>query len=171
MEYETEKVLWSGGPSQWVNSNKFTVCVLIFLIAIVMPSFWNNAFQPVYPQHKDKVMLLSKLMFFGSVIYAAYAYLRVQTHRYTITTERLNEEFGILSKTTDVLELFRVKDITFAQPFNLRMFGCGNIILDTSDKSTPIVTLYAVEDGERLINILRKQVDHMRAKKGVREID
>lgn len=93
------------------------------------------------------------------------------SHRYTLTTERFNEESGIFSKTTEVLELFRVKDITLSQPFSLRMWGLGNIVMDTSDKSTPVVIIYGVKDAGSVVNMLRKHVDIMRTQKGVREVD
>lgn len=171
MDQTGETLLWQGTPSQWVNYNRYTLCVLLFLAAIAMPFLWNTGFQSTYPQYKTMVMLASKILFFLPAILALYFYLRVRTHRFTITTERLNEEFGILSKNTDVLELFRVKDLSFSQPLMLRVFGLGDIILQTSDKTTPIVVIHGIQDGQNLTSMIRKQVDIMRQKKGVREID
>jgi uncharacterized membrane protein YdbT with pleckstrin-like domain len=99
------------------------------------------------------------------------AWIKVHSHHYEITNERLKETDGVLSKTTDELELFRVKDISFVQPFFLRMFGCGNIILDTSDRSTQTVVIYAIKDAKPVMDLLRKNVQIMRVKKGVREFD
>lgn len=171
MQSDEERVMWQGTPSQWINYNKFTLCALLFLLAIALPSIWDVAFNVSMPKYRPTVMLLSKLLFFVPPVLAVYFYLRVSTHRYTLTTERMNEEFGILSKNTDVLELFRVKDISFSQPLALRVFGLGNIIMDTSDRSTPIVTIAGVQNGDQLTTTIRKQVDLMRTKKGVREID
>lgn len=171
MSNQSEKIVWRGTPSQLANFKKYVMCALIFILSLSSPMVWNVFFQPFYPQFKDIVINASKILFFLPIILSIYYYLRTSTHRYTITTERLNEEFGILSKSTDVLELFRIKDITFSQPLELRVFGLGNIILDTSDKSTPIVVIKAVENGDNLISSLRKHVDNMRTQKGVREID
>ena len=81
------------------------------------------------------------------------------------------ESSGIFTRTTGEVELFRVKDMTFHEPFFLRIFGCGDIILDTSDKSSPIVVLHAIKDPRPLMETLRKNVIAMRTKKGVREVD
>ncbi len=36
------------------------------------------------------------------------------------------------------LELYRVKDIVLNEPFLLRLVGLSNIVLVTSDRSTPV---------------------------------
>ena len=52
--------------------------------------------------------------------------------------ERIIEEKGVFVE----LELFRVKDITLHQSFWYRLLGISNIHLRTSDKTSPLVTLY-----------------------------
>ena len=170
---ERERVLYRGSPSQTVNLKIFIVCIAIFAISMVLPSKWDVivADMPGLAKFKDQYMLAVKGLFFVPVIWAAVAWMKVSSHKYILTSERLREEEGVLSKSTDELELFRVKDISFTQPFFLRMFGCGNIILDTSDKSTPIVILYAIKKPSAVIDIIRHNVSIMRSKKGVREVD
>ena len=72
---------------------------------------------------------------------------------------------------TDELELYRVRDYKFEQPFFLRLFSLGNIVLQTSDKSDPQVVLSAIPNGEELREKLRTHVEACRMKKGVREVD
>lgn len=168
-----ERVIYRGSPSQMVNFNIYFICVLIFAVAAMAPSIWSDylAHNAKLARLKDVYMLGSKAAFFLPLIWAFVAWLKVRNHRYTLTTERLREEEGVLSKSTDELELFRVKDISYAQPFFLRIVGCSNIILDTSDKSTPIVVLHALKNAQPVIELLRHNVQVMRTKKGVREID
>ena len=170
-EYEKERIIFRGGPSQVVNYNIFAICFVMFLATIFAPSFYNNFLAETYPDIKNSYLLISKLMFFVPIIWAFIVWLKVRCHRYIITTERLKEEDGVFSKTTEELELFRVKDITLIEPFTLRLFGCGNIVLDTSDKSTPIVVLDAIKGGRGVLDILRANVAIMRQRKGVREVD
>lgn len=77
-----------------------------------------------------------------------WKYLDVRCQHYELTTERLKTRSGIFSKTTHELELYRVKDIMFEQPFFLRLFGLGNVVLMTTDASTPTLTLRAIPDAE-----------------------
>jgi uncharacterized membrane protein YdbT with pleckstrin-like domain len=102
---------------------------------------------------------------------ALYYWLKVRCHSYELTTERLRESQGILSRTTHELELYRVKDTVLIEPFYLRIFGLGNVELRTSDLTTPDMVLRAVRDGADVRNELRKHVEKMRERKRVAEID
>jgi len=172
MAHEQEKVLYQGSPSQIANFNVFLICAIIFLIAVFSPSIWKVLFGNSMLVYKSKFMFLSKAMFFLPVIWAAYSWMKVKNHKYKITSERFMESTGVLSRTTNELELFRVKDMTLTEPFALRMLGCGNIVMDTSDKSTPIVVLESVKDPREVIEIIRKNVDIMRTNKvSIREME
>lgn len=166
-----EKVIWRGGPSQALNYNTFILCVVLLAVVALLPKLWEVFFAASYGDYKSLYFTCAKMAFFVPFIWALWSYLKIRMHHYELTTERLLEHRGVLSRTSDELELYRVKDITFVQPFSLRMFHCGNIILDTSDRSTPVVVLHAVKNGRPVMDALRKYVDIMRTKKGVREID
>jgi uncharacterized membrane protein YdbT with pleckstrin-like domain len=90
---------------------------------------------------------------------------------YELTTERLKLRRGVLNKHLDEVELYRVRDYKLEQPFFLRLFGLGNILLQTSDRSHPSVRLRAIRDGEQLYERVRAAVEESRARKGVRELD
>jgi hypothetical protein len=80
-------------------------------------------------------------------------------------------EMGVLSKTTNELELFRVKDFRLDQPFILRLVGLSNIVLITSDRTNKYVVIKGVKDGKSLIEEIRTLVDKRRDEKGVVERD
>jgi uncharacterized membrane protein YdbT with pleckstrin-like domain len=100
-----------------------------------------------------------------------WKWLEVKSTKYELTTERIRSRHGVLNKNTDELELYRVRDYRFDQPFFLRIFSLGNIVLETSDRSHPTITLKAIPDGEELREVLRTHVEACRTKKGVREVD
>ncbi len=77
----------------------------------------------------------------------------------------------MLNRKTDELELYRVRDYQLVEPFFLRLFSLGNVVLRTSDRSNPVVTIKAVENGEELREKLRQYVEECRTHKGVREFD
>lgn len=168
---ERERTVYQGGPSQVLNYNTFTVCALIFAVAIIAPGIYNNALAKQFPDYKNVYMLVSKAMFFLPLLWSFWVWLELRCHRYILTTETFQEVRGVFSRRTDILQLYRVKDMTLEQPFTLRMFGCGNIVLDTSDKTTPIVLLKAVKQPRNLMAMLSRNVEIMRTLKGVREID
>jgi uncharacterized membrane protein YdbT with pleckstrin-like domain len=100
-----------------------------------------------------------------------WRWLEVRAMRYELSTERLKIRHGVLNKKMDELELYRVRDYKFDQPFFLRMFGLGNIVLTTADKSNPVVTLRAISEGEQLREQIRNAVETCRVAKRVREVD
>ena len=78
---------------------------------------------------------------------------------------------GILNRNTDVMELYRVKDMNLAKPFILRIFGLSNVTLITSDRSMPTLVLRAIPNGTEVLNTIRDHVESLRDKKRVREVD
>ena len=86
---------------------------------------------------------------------AIWKYLVIKTWDIRITDQRIIEEKGVLSKTTDELELYRVKDIRLEQPFLLRLVKLSNIVLVTSDRTHPIIIIPAIENGKQLREDLR----------------
>jgi uncharacterized membrane protein YdbT with pleckstrin-like domain len=100
-----------------------------------------------------------------------WKWLVVKNTKYELTTERLRMRHGVFNKKTDELELYRVRDYKFDQPFFLRIFSLGDIILQSSDKSHPHVVLQAIPNGEELREQLRTYVEACRTRKGVREVD
>jgi membrane protein YdbS with pleckstrin-like domain len=64
-----------------------------------------------------------------------------------------------------------VKDSTFEQPFLLRIFGLANLQIRTSDPSNPSILIPAIREANAIRESLRRSVETMRERKGVREVD
>lgn len=96
---------------------------------------------------------------------------RTSRHTYTLTSQRLREQMGVLVRDVEELELYRVKDLTVHQPLLQQLFGRGQVILVTSDRSTPRVILNAVPNPVGVADLIRHNVEICRVTKGVREID
>jgi uncharacterized membrane protein YdbT with pleckstrin-like domain len=101
---------------------------------------------------------------------AIYKWLETKCHLFQLTTERLLVTRGILSKTTDTLELYRVRDIQVTQPLWLRLFGLHNVHLITADTSTPCVALNYMPVATGLPDQFRTQVEANKMRKRVREV-
>lgn len=97
-----------------------------------------------------------------------WKYFDIHCQRYELTTERLKTQTGVFSKITHELELYCVRDMLFEQPFFLRLFGLGNVVLMTTDPSTPTLTLKAIPDAENWREQLRRHAEDRRTQKGMR---
>ena len=103
--------------------------------------------------------------------YAIWRYVATHFFSYEVTDQRIRIRQGVFSRRTDSLELYRVKDASFVQPFVMRMVGIGNVELETSDVTNPVLWIRGVPDADVLREKILKAVDAVRDRKGVRELD
>jgi len=152
----SEETLWKGRPAQIINIWKFLFALLLAVAIGVGAGFF---FTPLW---------------FALVIPLAWAiwiWLVVRCRVYELTSERLRLYIGVLNQRIDEVELYRVKDTVIERPVRLRLFGLSSIVLDTSDRSHPIIELEAIRGGLELRDRIRKQVEYWRDRKRVREVD
>lgn len=156
-----ETLVWRGTPSQWTNFGTYFFCLL--LAAAIVAGYY---FAPAEYQ--------TPLIFAGLAIPALWMlgrYIATRCHRYEITSERVKITTGLLSRHSTELELYRVRDYSIVEPFWLRLVGCGNIVLQTSDRTTPQVVLRAVPHAQRLKDQIRTHTERMRQRRGVRDLE
>jgi uncharacterized membrane protein YdbT with pleckstrin-like domain len=82
-------------------------------------------------------------------------WIRSQSTRFIITTQRVRIERGLFSKMQDNLELFRVDHIDLHKPVGQRMLGYATVHLHSSDAGMASVYLYGIADLEALADTLR----------------
>ncbi|NIP97108.1 MAG: PH domain-containing protein [Akkermansiaceae bacterium] len=107
----------------------------------------------------------------GAALVAGWNYLVVRCQRYEVTTQRLRLVEGVLNQRIDEVELYRVKDTQILRPVLLRVFGLGNLQLETSDRTHPKPVLAAIKNATEVREQLRKHVETLRDQKRVREVD
>lgn len=146
-----ERTLWKGRPSQWLNLGHFLIALAVGIGIAFFPPAWPFGIVPL--------------------LYVAWRWLFVRSTHFELTSERLRVTEGILNQKIDEIELYRVKDIAMERPLWMRMTGLASVLLDTSDRSMPKLTLPAISNGVELREQLRKQVEEIRDRKRVREVD
>jgi membrane protein YdbS with pleckstrin-like domain len=105
------------------------------------------------------------------IFFALARYFQTKCKVFELTTQRFKITSGVFTKTTETLELYRVKDIQTRQPFLSRLVGIENVQMTTSDASSPTVLVDAVPSSVGFADKLRHQVEIIRQQKRVREID
>ena len=165
-------MLWEGTPSQLINFDAFLFWTL-FLITIVFFSTWNNVgWLDILSRVPQSILNMTvSVLCLIPVFNILISYLQVKNTNYQLTEERLITAKGILNREYNEMELYRVKDYQISSPFFLRLFSLGTIVLDTSDKSHPLISINAVKNPEAIRDLIRTQVEVLRTAKGVREID
>lgn len=150
-----ETSLWKGSSSQWLNLGPFTAA----LVGAVAIAFGSLFFPPGF------------IALAIPVIYVIWKYLVVRTSMFELTSERLRITTGILNQRIDEIELYRVKDSQMVRPWWMRLTGLASIVMETSDRSMPTLTIPAVPGGAEIRELLRKHVELQRDRKRVREMD
>ncbi|TWI06148.1 PH (Pleckstrin Homology) domain-containing protein [Luteimonas cucumeris] len=103
--------------------------------------------------------------------WALWRALVTRSTRYALTDQRLKTRRGVFNRVTHDLELYRVKDTHFRQSFWQRMAGIGNIVLSTSDATTPTMVIGDIREAESVRERIRALVEQRRDAKRVRELD
>lgn len=153
-----ETLLWKGTPSQWTNFGVYLFCLL--LAAGVVAAYYLTTIGPL-------VLIALALPF----CYALARWLGTRSHVYEITSERIRTSTGILSRRTSELELYRVRDYTVIEPFWLRLIGCGDLVIETADRTSPHLVLHAVPRVTALKDQVRANTERMRQVRGVRDFE
>lgn len=103
--------------------------------------------------------------------WAVYKALRTATTNYTLSTQRLRMQTGILSRQTEEIELYRVRDSAVSQSLFERLFGLGTLQLSSSDPRTPELSLRGIPAPHEVREHFRLHTELMRRARGVRDID
>lgn len=150
------------------------VIFLMLLIAFLIFNF--NTPEIFFQLNVDqKVLIGLDYVLMGltvvSFLMLVYKILKLRTTVFTITDEQILFRHGILNVKREYMEIYRVKDFSVFSPFFLRLFALSNLVIHSSDKTHPVLWLYAIKNQKTIYEGLRERVETMRKIKGVREFD
>ena len=137
---EQELELWSGGYSPkamigtWVLLGIVSVALLV---AAVMAS-------PLV------LVPLALIWIIGGLVYASR---RFGMH-YELTNQRFIHQKGILTRRTDRIEVIDVDDVSFSQGPIERVFGVGTIVLTSSDRTHPELSMIGIADAREVAGLI-----------------
>jgi membrane protein YdbS with pleckstrin-like domain len=151
-----ETPLWKGSSSQWLNLGHYAVGGVV-MAGIGVAGIFSVG--------------LAWVALVLPIGYLLWRYLLVRTRVFELTSERIRVTSGVINQHIDEIELYRVKDTQMYRKWWMRLTGLASVQLDTSDRSTPVLIIPAVSKGMQLRELIRKQVEIIRDRKRVREID
>lgn len=134
---DPEDDIWEGSFSHlamigtWISGAVMTVALLVVgLLAAMSGTAWMWMIAGI------------GLMWLGMA--AWYGYRRLSIH-YTLTSQRLVTESGLLWRRYDRVELIDIDDVTYRQGPIERLLGIGTILVSSSDRTTPELELPGIE--------------------------
>lgn len=159
-------------PSQLVNLNYFfSVLIALVLLHFIKDLFLQIPAELMPEKLEVQIFRLPQYAAIAAFLFMGYRVLKVWCTRYEITTGELKHTFGILHRRHDFIELYRIKDFAVDRALIYRIFELGNLRIYTSDKTSPVFRLVAIQKPQEIYNILRERVEQNRREKHVFEVD
>ncbi|HZO32016.1 MAG TPA: PH domain-containing protein [Chloroflexota bacterium] len=97
----------------------------------------------------------------------------IETHaiRWVLSSERLRVVRGLLNRSTEEVELTRVRDVSFEQSLAQRALGIGTVTVVGTDATAPTIVLHDVEEPEQVKELIRQAVRDQRRRHRVRQVE
>ena len=93
----------------------------------------------------------------------AYSWLVRLNSEYRVFQDSIEVETGLIARTVDNLQLFRVRDLRLRQSMLGRLLGVGDISVTSADQTTPRLTIRGVAGPRSIYDTLREGVARSQA--------
>lgn len=103
-------------------------------------------------------------------LYLAYKALYLKMTRYIVTSEQLIYRHGVIVRSTDYMELYRVIDYRQDQTLLQQIGRIKNITIYSGDRNTPVMVLKGICQEEDVIAMIRERVEFNRQTKHIYEV-
>jgi membrane protein YdbS with pleckstrin-like domain len=153
---ESEDKLWSGNYSgkamvgSWLLAGVTSIALIVGCVL----------FPPGIPVFIG--ILVVMWLGLGTVL----AYRKLSIH-YEVTSQRFIHQSGILTRTSDRIEMIDIDDVTFTQGIVERMLSVGTIKLSSSDRTHPVLNLSGIDGVKRVADLIDDARRKERRKRGV----
>lgn len=97
-----------------------------------------------------------------------FFWLRKMSISYRFTTQRIQIERGILSKSRNNVELFRIDDYELKKPLGMRLVGRAALVLKSSDRNISELSIKAIPGLDELAEKLRECGLRERERRGIK---
>ena len=104
------------------------------------------------------------------LLYLLYQVLYLMRMEYIITSDQIIFLHGVISQSTDYMELYRVIDYQQHRSLMQQMTGLKTIIIYSGDKNTPIMRIIGMKEEVDVVAEIRRRVEYNKQLKHVYEI-
>jgi len=113
------------------------------------------------------------LLTLAAALIVVWKWLQVMSESFEITTQRVIVRRGIIMKSVDEVELYRIKDVRLDFSLLNQIAGIGNLTVTSSDETTRNgkLAMPHIANAQARREEIRRLVDAARRERGVREID
>ncbi len=158
-----EETLWHGTPSGRILLGR-AAALLATPVVISLLSYFLASMAPDLARHEQIVRIgwwIVGTLVLVQAIGVVVKLLQIRSTTYTITTQRIIVEQGLLSKSVREIDLRTIDDTQFFQSLIQRALGIGNVTLVTTDKTMPTFVLHNIPDPRSMREQIRSHAYSM----------
>ena len=158
----SRKVFYEGVPSWKAYLGQYVMVTFGALVLIWILRMMQDAETTTMRRLLDVVIPLGAAAIFFFVITLYRKSIKFRVTNTVIETER-----GILSKSIDVLQLWRCRDVRYRQNLIDRILGIAHIEVFAQDATTPHLEIVGMPASRQLFENLRDSIEIQRQHKNV----
>lgn len=155
---DPEEELWSGGYSAKAMIGSFVGVVIASIALLVL-----GALTP-----PPGLLVCGGVMAVLWVWILLVLAIRRLNISYRLTTQRFFHQTGILTRTTNRIEVIEMDDVTYTQTFFERFFGVGTIKISSSDTTHPQLIMPGIGNVQEVAEIIDKARRKELTRRGLR---
>ena len=91
--------------------------------------------------------------------------------KYSMSDDRIFCEKGLLNMKFEEILLYRVRDISMKITLGQRIFGVGSILLQSSDKTAPVLEIKNVKNPRQVKEMIHQQVEQVKEQRRMRTME
>lgn len=88
--------------------------------------------------------------------------------KYSMSDDRIFCQKGLLNMRFEEILLYRVRDISMKITLGQRIFGVGSILLQSSDKTAPVLEIKNVKNPRQVKEMIHQQVEQVKEQRRMR---
>ena len=88
--------------------------------------------------------------------------------KYGISEDRIFCEKGLLNMKFEEILLYRGRDISMKITLGQRIFGVGSILLQSSDKTAPVLEIKNIKNPREVKEMIHEQVEEVKVQRRMR---
>src|SRR5574344_679174 len=120
----------------------------------------------------DAITVKTPFLILGGVtlLTMLYGCLYLSKLQFIITAEQLIIQHGVIHRTSDYIELYRVVDFSENRDILEQLFGLKTVWIFSGDRTNPKLDIYGIRENIDVVNIVRTRVEYNKRRKGIYEI-
>jgi membrane protein YdbS with pleckstrin-like domain len=156
------KMLYEGHPSWKAYFGHYLLAIFLAVAVIAVKSMIDGSGAPMMTKVLNTVIPLAAaaVYLFGLTLYR-------HSIKFRVSNTAIEYERGFISTRIDVMQLWRVRDVTYKQNLIDRILGIAHIEVVSSDVSTPHVEIVGLPASRQLFENLRDSIEIQRQAKNV----